>query len=153
MLGVNAREHLLLTQEPVVVLLGLGVEARIVVGIVTLRTGRGGEDRLVQAAHAAGAGCPIPTVVAAVRISVAIADESSAARLLRRKHGVQSEHPQTARLLEVRIDRHRLDFGASDEVVAGVVTDLDVVDNFLVLARPHVLALAIEETQIVVVSC
>src|ERR1700730_884537 len=86
MLGVHAREHLLLTQEPVVVLLGLGVEACIVVGIVALRAGRSGEYRLAQAPHAAGAGRPIPAVVAAVRIRIAIAYQSSTTRLLRRKH-------------------------------------------------------------------
>ena len=149
---MHGREHLPLTQELVVVLLGLGVEARIVIRIVALRTGGGGEHRLVQAPHTTGAGLPIPAVVAAFRIRVAIADQALAARFLRREQRIESEQPQAPRLLEVRIDRHWLDFGPSEEVVPGVMTDLDVVDDVLFLAGTNVLALAIVEAQIVVVS-
>src|SRR5208282_654597 len=130
----------------------LGVETRIVIGIVALRTGGAGENRLVQATDTTRAGSPIPTVVAAVRIRVAIADQSGSSRLLRRKHRVQGEQPPAPRLLEVRIHRQRLDLGSSDEVVSGVMTDLDVIDHALVLARTNVLALAIVKAQIVVIA-
>src|ERR1019366_5265220 len=152
MLRMRAREHLPLTQELVVVLLGLGVEAREVVGIEGLRSRCAAVYRLVQAPHTTGAGLPIPAVVATVRILVAIADQALAALGLRRKKRVQTEQPHAPRLLEIRIDRHRLDFGPSEEVVSGVMTDLDVVDDVLVLARTNVLALAIEEAQVVVIT-
>src|SRR5579862_2486452 len=83
MFGVHAREHLFLTQEPVVVLLGLGVEACIVIRVVALRTGRGGENRFAQTTHAPGTRSPIPAIVTAIRIGVAITDQPGASSLLR----------------------------------------------------------------------
>src|SRR5271170_1779536 len=149
MLGVDRRQHVFLTQVFVAVLLGLGIEAGVVIGIVALRTGGAGKNRLAQAAHTTGAGVPIPAVVAAVRIGVAIADESGSSRLLRREHGIQSEQPQAPGLFEVRIHRQRFDFGSSDDVVTGVVTDFDVIDHALILAGTNVLALAVVKSQVV----
>src|SRR5271167_3303652 len=109
MLGVDRREHVLLTQVFVAVLLGLGIEAGVVIGIVALRTGGAGKNRLAQATHTTGAGVPVPAVIAAVRIGVAIADESCSSRLRRGEHGIQSEQPQAPGLLEVRINRERFE--------------------------------------------
>src|SRR6266851_7120389 len=88
MLRMDAREHLLLAEILVVVLLGLWIESGIVIGIVALRTGRRGENRLVQTADAAAARLPIPAIVAALRIGVTVADDSGSARILRRQHRV-----------------------------------------------------------------
>jgi hypothetical protein len=56
------------------------------------------------------------------------------------------------RRLEIGIDRHRLDFGPSDFVVAGVVANLDVIDYAMRPAELGVLLVAIEEAQIVIVG-
>src|ERR1019366_9006839 len=53
--------------------------------------------------------------------------------------------------LEIGIGRYRLDFGASDFVVARIVADLDVSDREVRLVAAPVHAVAIEPAQIVVV--
>src|SRR5271163_5337666 len=121
MLGVNRRQHLLLAQELVVVLFGLGIEARIVIGIPGLSAGRARIDRLVQTAQASRAGLPGPRIVAMRRIGVAIAEQAGAASVLRRELGSEQEQPQAVGMLEVGIDRQRLHFGPANQIVAGVV--------------------------------
>src|SRR5208283_1057344 len=125
-LGVNRREHLFLANELVVVLFGLGIETRIVIGIPGLRAGRARVDGLVQTAQAPRAGLPGPGVVAMRRIGVPIAQEAGAASVLRRKLGSEQEQPQAVGFLEIGIDRQRLDFGPADEVITGVVAELSV---------------------------
>src|ERR1700688_2350208 len=126
MLGVNRREHLFLAEELVVVLFSLGIEARIVIGIPGLRAGRARIDRLVQTAKAARAGLPGPGIVAMGRIGVTITQQSGAASVLGRELGSEQEQPQAVGLLEIGIDRQRLDFGAAYEIVARVVGELSV---------------------------
>src|SRR5260370_20543625 len=138
MLGVNRREHLFLAKEFVVVLFSLGIETRIVIGIPGLRAGRARIDRLVQTAQAPRAGLPGPRIVAMRRIGVTIAQQAGAACVLGRELGSEQEEPQTVGLLEVGIDGNRLDFGASNEVVTGIVTELSVFDFKERLCLPSV---------------
>src|SRR5271154_3943673 len=105
MLGVNRRQHLLLAQELVVVLFGLGIEARIVIGIPGLRAGCGGIDRLVQTTQAPRAGLPGPRVVAMRRLGITITQEAGAASVLGRELGSEQEQPPAGGSLEVRTDR------------------------------------------------
>src|SRR5271156_3625535 len=102
MLGIIRREHLLLAQELVVVLLGLGIEARIVIGIPTLRARRGRIDRLVQTSQTPRARLPGPRIVAMIRIGVTIAQQASAACVLLRELGSEQEQPKSVGSLEVR---------------------------------------------------
>src|SRR5260370_26662143 len=139
MLRMNHREHLFLAQELVVVLFGLRIEARIVIGIEALCSGRGAVERLVQASHAAAARIPRPGIVTLLRSSVAKTNQALAACFLRREQRIEAEQPEAAGLLEVGIDRQRLYFGAPNQIVTGVVADLDVVDNFLLVTRVDVL--------------
>src|SRR5271167_2607626 len=104
MLGINCREHLLLAEEHVVVLLGLGIEARIVIGIPGLRAGRARIDRLVQTAQAPRTGLPGPGIVAMIWISVTITQQARATGVLRRKLGPEQKQPQAVGLFEIRID-------------------------------------------------
>src|SRR5277367_2270254 len=110
MLRVNRREHLLLAQELVVVLLSLGIETRIVIGIPGLRTGRARIYGLVQTAQAARAGLPGTRIIAMSRFGVTIAQEAGAAGVLRRKLRAEQEQPQAVGLFEVRIGWQRLEF-------------------------------------------
>src|ERR1700691_5686414 len=128
MLGVNRRQHLLLAQELVVVLFGLRIEPRIVIGIPGLRAGRARVDCLVQTAQAPRAGLPGPGIVAMRRIGVTIAQQAGAAGVLRRELGPEQEQPQAVGNLEIGVGRKRLDFGSADEVVTGVVAQLPVRD-------------------------
>src|SRR5579862_7601788 len=128
MLGVNRRQHLLLADELVVVLFGLGIETRIMIGIPGLRSGRARVDRLVQTAQASRAGLPGPGIVAMSRIGVTITQQAGAAGVLGRKRGPEQEQPQPVGLLEVGIDRNRLDFGPADQIVTGIVPDLVIRD-------------------------
>src|SRR3984957_10943156 len=86
-------EHRAIAEKFVVVFLGLGVEARVVIRVPGLRAGRSALQRLVQAANPARAGIPAPIVVAAVGLLIAKADESLAALGLRRKARVKTEQP------------------------------------------------------------
>src|SRR5271156_1259752 len=104
MLRMNHRKHLFLAQELVVVLFGLGIESRIVIGIEALRSGRGAVERLVQASHAAAARIPRPGIVTLLGRCIAITNESLAARFLRRKQGIETKQPEAPGLLEVGID-------------------------------------------------
>src|ERR1700733_6226468 len=111
MLGVNRSEHIFLAQEFVDVLFGLGIEARIMIGIPCVGRsatgrGRGAHDRFVVAAEAAGAGVEAPDVVATFRISVPPSDETGSANFLRREQWVQAEQPVAAGLDEVGIGRY-----------------------------------------------
>src|SRR5271155_1019151 len=128
MLGVNCREHLLLAQELVVVLFGLRIETRIVIGIPTLRASGGRIDRLVQTSQTARARLPGPRIVAMIRIAVTIAQQASAASVLRCEFGSEQEQPQSVGSLEVRIGGHRIDFCPADEIIAGVMSELSVGD-------------------------
>src|ERR1700676_2810845 len=101
MLGVNRREHLFLAKEFVVVLFGLGIKTRIVIGIPSLRAGCARIDRLVQTAQAPRAGLPGPGVVAMRRIGVAIAEQAGAASVLRREFRTEQEQPQAVGFLEI----------------------------------------------------
>src|SRR5580692_5924144 len=128
MLRINRREHLLLAQELVVVLFSLGIEARIVIGIPSLRAGRARVDRFVQTTKAPRAGFPGPRIVAMRRLGITIAEQTGAASVLGRELGSEQEQPQAVGMLEVRIDRQRLDIGTANEIVAGVVAELSVCD-------------------------
>src|ERR1700692_4192364 len=90
--------------------------------------GRRAHDGLVDAADAARTGVEAPDIIATFRIGVTPSDETGSANFLRRKNGEQAEQPVTASRLEVGVGRHRLDFSASDEVIAGVMTDLEILD-------------------------
>ncbi len=87
-----------------------------------------------------------------LRIGVTELDQPGSTVRLRREHRVQESEEVAAGFLEIGIDRHRIDFGATDLVVAGVVPDLDVGDfaEGRVLAPVH--AVAIEPAQIVLVA-
>src|SRR5271165_5192613 len=124
MLGVYGSKHLLLAEELVVVLFGLGIKARIVIRIPGLRAGRRRIEPFVQTAQTPRAGVPSPGVVTVIRIGVAITQEAGAARVLGRQFGPEQEQPQAVGLLEIRIDRQWLHFGAADEIVTGVVPQL-----------------------------
>src|ERR1700720_3806039 len=100
MLCVDGREHLLLAKEFVVVLFGLGIEPRIVIGIKGLSTGRARIERLVQTAQAARTGLPGPGIVAMSRIGVAIAQQAGAASVLGRELRAKQEQPQPVGILE-----------------------------------------------------
>jgi len=84
-------------------------------------------------------------------ISVAIADESDATKILRREHRVERKQPVAPGILEIRIDGQRFDFSASDQAVSGIVTDLEILD--LMRLRSPLLhrGIAIIEAQIVVI--
>src|ERR1700722_5166177 len=128
MLGVSDTQHRAITEKLVIVFLGLRVEARVVIRVPGLRAGRSALQRLVQAANPARARIPAPIVVAAVGLLIAKSDESLAALGLRRKHRVKPEQPQAVGLLEIGIDRHRLDLDPADQVITGVMADLVVLD-------------------------
>src|SRR5208282_62836 len=100
MLGVNRREHLFLANELVVVLFGLGIETRIVIGVPGLRAGRARVDGLVQTAQAPRAGRPGPGVVAMSRLGVTITQEAGATRVLGRQFRTEQEQPQAVGSLE-----------------------------------------------------
>src|ERR1700689_4874846 len=86
-----------------------------------------------------------------LRIGVAIAQEARATSVHRRELWPEQEQPQPVGVLEIGIDRQRLDFSAADKIVAGVVAELSVCDfkEGLVVAAVH--RVAIEISQIVVV--
>src|SRR5258708_7344130 len=97
MRGVNAAEHRPLAHELVVVFLGLGIEARVMIGIPRecggSRSGRRTQDRLVNPSDPAGVCVPAPCIVALAGISIAPADESDAPNLLGGKHWIQAKQP------------------------------------------------------------
>ena len=157
MLGVNRREHVFLADELVDVLLGLGIEARIViriprVGRSSARSGRRAHDRFVDAADTARTGVEAPDIIATLRIGVTPADEAGATNFLRRENRIEAEQPVAAGRLEIRIGRQRLDLGAADQVVTGVVTNLEVLDLAGLRTLLLVLGVAVIEAQIVVVG-
>src|SRR5271168_1301485 len=149
--SMHRGEQLFLAQKFVIVLLGLRVEARVMIGVEGLGTRRGAQNRLVQAADAAAAGVPVPAVVAALRISVTEADNSRSSRILGREHRVKREQPEPAGLFEVGIDRQRLHLGAANQVVTRIVTDFYVVNYLLLLAGANILALTVKIAEIVIV--
>src|SRR5208282_2408719 len=128
MLGVNRREHLLLAEQLIVVLFGLGIEARIVIGGKALRASCGRIHRLVQTAQAPRAGLPAPSVVAMSRFGITIAQQTGATFILGREFGTEQEQPQAGGMLEVGIDGNRLDLGSANEIITGVVPRLIVPD-------------------------
>src|SRR5215469_753898 len=95
---MDSRQHVLLTQELVGVLLGLGIEARIVIGIPGVsRSTTGGsrraQDGLVNTADAAAASADTPAIVTLARIGVAPPDEAGATDFIRRQDGIQAKQP------------------------------------------------------------
>src|SRR5208283_4420561 len=151
MMHVDCGEHRLLAQELEVIVLGLAAPSEVMVGIVRLRTGRGVTQRVAQTPEPARTGIPAPTVVIDPRIGVAELEDPGAAGGRRRENRIEQRLVKASSCLEVGIDRQRFDFGASDFVVAGIVTDLDVSDLEERLVAAPVLAVAIEPAQIVVV--
>src|SRR3984893_5120539 len=155
MYGVDCREHVSLAQELIQVLLGLGVEAERGTGIPRMSGGSAGggrtHDGLVDAADAARAGIEAPDIVASFRIGVTPSDEPGPANFLRSKNRIEAEQPVAASSLEIGIGRERLDFGAANEVVTGVMTDLEILDLAGLRALLLVLGIAVVESQIVVI--
>src|SRR5271156_2150011 len=149
---VHRGEQLLFAQKFIIVLLGLRVEARVMIRVEGLSAGRGAQDRLIQAAYAAAAGIPVPAVIATLRIRVAEADNSCSARILGREHRVKREQPEPVGLFEVWIDRQRLHLGAANQVVTRIVTDFYVVDYLLLLAGANILALTVKIAEVVIVA-
>jgi len=155
MLRVHGGEHVLLAQQLVVVLFGLRIEARIVIRIP--RECRGSrsrsrtQDRLVNPAHAAAARPNAPGVVTAISTFITPADEPDATDFHRRQHRVQTEDPEPAGHLKVRVNRHRLDLGAADQVVAHVVTNLEVFDLLGLCSMGLIFGIAVVKAQIVVI--
>src|SRR5208282_1326730 len=123
---MNDSKHLFLAEELVVVLFSLRIETRVVVGIEALRSRCAAIERFVEAPDTAAAGIPIPGVVTLLGRGIAITNQALAARFLGCQNRIQTEQPQTAGLFEIGIYRQRLYFRASDQVVAGVVADLNV---------------------------
>src|SRR5260370_28642413 len=117
-----------------------------------LRAGRRGLLRLVETADSARSRIPAPIVVAPVGLLIAESDESLTSLSLRRKHRVKPEQPEPIGLLEIRIDRHRLDLDAPDQIITGVMSDLIILDHVVGLFAPPVYALAIVKSQVVVVG-
>src|ERR1019366_4349463 len=152
MLGVNRRQHLLLAEELIVVLFGLGIETRIAIGVKALRGGRGRIHRLAQTAQAPRAGLPGPGVVAMSRFAVPITQQTAATFILGREFGTEQEQPQAVGNLEVGIDRKRLDLGSADQVITGVVPRLIIPDCKVGLVVAAVNRVAIVIPQVVVVS-
>src|SRR6202035_2739885 len=102
------------------VLLGLGIEARVMIRIPCVRrgsacSGRGTEDRFVDAANAARAGAETPCIITTLRIGVAPADESGPANFLGSEQRIQREHPVASSGFEIRVGRKRLDLGTADQ--------------------------------------
>src|SRR5712675_1975747 len=114
--------------------------------------GRRAHDGLVDAADTARTGVEAPDIIATLRISVTPSDETGSANFLRRENREQSEQPVTAGRLEVGIGRKRFDFGASDEIVTGIVTDLEVLDLAGLRTFLLILGIAVIEAEIVVVG-
>ena len=59
------------------------------------------------------------------RVGEAMTDKAGAAQLGRREHRVKREQPVASTGLEIRVRRHRLNFGSADQVVAGVMSRLN----------------------------
>src|SRR5882757_2399534 len=114
--------------------------------------GGGAHDRLVDAADAARTGAKAPDIIATFRISITPSDETGSANFLRRENREQSEQPVAAGRLEVGIGRKRLDFSASDEIVTGIVTDLEVLDLAGLRTFLLILGIAVVVAEIVVVG-
>src|SRR5580704_18977947 len=151
MLGIHRREHLFFAEELIVVLLGLGIEARIVIRIPGLRASRARIDRLIQTAQAPRAGLPGPGVVAMSRLGVTIAQQAGPASVLWGKLGTEQEQPQAIGLFEVGIGRQRLHFGSTNEIVTGIVPELSIRDFEKGLVVAAVDRVAIEVAQIVII--
>src|ERR1700682_653279 len=92
------------------------------------RGGRRAHDRFVDTADTARTSVKRPDVVATLRIGIAPTDKSGSPNFLRREQRIEAEDPVAAGGLEIRIGRQRLDFGAADQVIAGVVADLEVLN-------------------------
>src|ERR1700733_2997221 len=119
MLGVQRPEHVVLAEEFVVVLLGLRIESRIVIGVPRVRrgparSGRGAQDRFIDAAKRARACTKTPGIVTTLRIGIAPADETRPANFLGSKEWIQREQPVASGRAEVGVSRNRLHLGAAN---------------------------------------
>src|ERR1019366_1507934 len=85
------------------------------------------------------------------RIGGSITQQSGATSVLGREFGTVQEQPQAVGILEVGIDGNRLDLGSADQVITGVVSQLQVIDCKVGLVEAGVNRLAIVISQIVVV--
>src|SRR5579862_7159873 len=85
---VDCREHVLLAKEFVGVLFGLGVEARVMIGVPRMSRGSAGggraHDSLVDAAQSARTRVETPDIVTVLRIGIAVSDEAGSTNFLRR---------------------------------------------------------------------
>jgi hypothetical protein len=151
MRGIHARKQVFFAEELVVVFFGFGIKPRVVIGIPRLRSGRRRHDAFIETANSSRAAIQRPNVIATFGIEIAPADEAGSVNVFR-EQGVKSEQPDAIGLFEIRIDRQRIDLGTSDEVVAGIVADLEILDLPFLRTVPLVRAVAIIETQVVVVG-
>src|SRR5262249_58997808 len=130
----------------------VGIECRNV-GRTAGRGRHGGtHDRFVQATHSARAGCPVPDVVSSIRIGVTPAYETGTMQRLGRKYRIESEQPVTSGVLEVRVYRHRFDFGPASQAVAGIVSYLEMIENPGTAAERGRDAVATVVSQVVVIA-
>src|SRR5579871_526421 len=128
MRGIYAREQILFAEKLVVVFLGFGIEPRVMIGIPGLRSGRRRHDAFIETANSSRAGIQRPDVIAAIGIEITPADEAGTMNVFRRQQRVKREQPYPIGLFEIRIDRQRIDLGTSDQVVACVVANLEILD-------------------------
>src|SRR5580698_5545596 len=152
---VDTCEHVPFSEEFVVVLLGLRIEAGIMIRVPgkCRGTGSGGRthDRFVEPANPPRSGIKRPDVIAAIFAIITPADKSGSANLLGREDRVKREQPQPFGKFEVGIDRNGIDFGSSYQVIAGVVSDLEILDLPGLRSTMLVLGIAIIKPQIVVI--
>src|SRR5258707_3248881 len=97
---MHAAQHVLFADEFIIVLLNLGVEAGVVIGIPRERCGAGGggraQDVFVDATDAARTGIERPGVVAFVGIGVTPAYEANPVKLLWCQHWIDAKYPQAS---------------------------------------------------------
>src|SRR5581483_7297017 len=84
-------------------------------------------------------------------VGVAVSDEAGSAHSLRRHDWIEAEKPVAAGFQEILVDGDRIDLGASDLVVAGIVSDIDLIEDAIggVEAATNVLARKIAQVVVV----
>src|SRR5258708_31083903 len=95
MLGVCDREHPALAEKLVIVFLGLGVEARVMIRVPGLRAGRRALHRFVEAANPTAAGIPPPVVVAAISRRISTTNQSLPTPRRWCNNWIEAEQPHT----------------------------------------------------------